>query len=77
MKIEETQVHTTVYLYGCMPSDFKDMRYEEAIIFKIKEGNKLLGRLYDTPIMSRDADRIRKVSKAITLNEALIKEMKR
>jgi len=76
MKIEETSVKATVYLYGCAPAAFSNMIYKDAIVFKLEEANKLLGRLYEAAIMERDVERIRSVNKAVVLNEALLKEMR-
>jgi hypothetical protein len=67
---------TTEYLYNVQASDFMNLKYIDAIVFKIKAGKKLRHHLvYDFHYTKRDEERFNAVHNAIKFNENLLLEM--
>ncbi len=65
----------TEYLYDLDPTLLKDMKYEDAIRYKILHANNLIARLMDVHWSGRDDERVSSVHKAIKFNEKLLKEL--
>ena len=67
---------TTQYLYGIEPSEFSDLNYVDAIVYKITAAHKLIHHLmYDFHYSDRDDERANKVHSAIKHNEGLLNEL--
>lgn len=68
-----------VYYYGFDETSvqrLKEMKYEQAISYKILAAKALLHRLLDVHMTQRDNARISDVYKAIKFNEELLEEIK-
>lgn len=67
-----------VYYYGfdeVSIQRLKEMKYEEAISYKLSASKALLHRLLDVNMTQRDNTRINDVYKAIKFNEELLEEL--
>ena len=68
-----------VYYYGFDEvgvQRLKEMKYEQAISYKILAAKALLHRLLDVNMTQRDNARISDVYKAIKFNQSLVEELK-
>jgi len=66
---------TTEYLYGCQSTEFADLPYREALVYKLTKAKSLLYELVYTHYTIRDDFRIHDIGKAISFNEKLLKEL--
>lgn len=66
---------TAQYLYNCSGEDFKDLTYEEALLFKIEQAKKLKKELSNVHYTLRDTERLNAVIKAEKFNRDLYLEM--
>lgn len=67
------------YLYGLTKEqvkELKEMKYEEALKYKIECAQTVLVRLHYPHFTKRDTARISRVQKAIKFNEMLLEELK-
>lgn len=62
-------------MYNCSGEDFKDLTYEEALLFKIEQAKKLKRELTDVHFSKRDSERLNAVIKAEKFNKDLYLEM--
>ena len=67
---------TTKYLYNCLPTEFMDLPYSEALQYKIDRADELVTELFKPHYMNRDNGRLRDVFAAVSHNENLLKEIK-
>lgn len=67
--------HSSEYLYGDTLEVIAIMPYKEALLYKVILGNVLINELVRLDNME-DSHRILAVSKAITFNRELLKELK-
>ncbi len=68
--------YTTQYLYGCEPTEFVDLPYGEALLYKIRAGKKLVYILIEEHYSTRDDIRINAIGKADKHNRELLTEVK-
>ena len=68
-------MQTTQYLYNCSPSEFANLSYKEALIFKRDAAYKLITRLYRKHFRRRDQQRLRAVIGAEKFNANLLTEI--
>ena len=73
---DKKRLTPTLYLYGCSPTEFASLTYQEALEYKIKKARELLKQLVNVPLMERDLCRITEVVEAERFNKALLDEMK-
>jgi len=66
---------TSKYLYGVSAKAFKDLRYQDALIFKIRSAERLVKDLVKEHYMVRDEYRISDIQKAVKFNRALLAEI--
>jgi hypothetical protein len=66
---------STLYLYGIEPMEFEDMRYRDALEYRIAKAKELIGELQEVTFRERDDNRIRNCLKAIQHNEMLLGEI--
>jgi len=84
-ELSNKEIWSSEYLYGVKGSYFKDMRYIDAIKEKIKLAKSVKRLIVDvlyphSPNMSYEKiteldERVKNVTKAITYNELLLKDM--
>lgn len=77
--MNEIRLPKYVYYYGMTIEELKslrNMKYTEALKYKIEKAKGLLSRLVNVDLENRDFTRITKVGKAIKFNEELIDECK-
>ena len=67
--------HSTTYLYGVEPSEFADLPYTEALIYKRNSAKQLISTLMDTHHSKRDEERVSAVFSAIKFNQQLLEEI--
>jgi hypothetical protein len=72
MKINKTK--DCYYLYDSDLKELKDMKYIDALEYKIKLADKLISKLLEVHYMERDMQRINDCKKAIDFNQKLIDE---
>ena len=68
-----------VYYYGFDDTSLqtlKDMKYEQAINYKITAAKSLLERLLTVDYLNRDNTRINDITKAVKFNQSLLEELK-
>ena len=69
-------MYSTNYLYDCEVSEFENLPYKEALIYKLEASNELFNTLYlDTHFSSRDEERIDAVFKARSHVRKLLAEI--
>lgn len=64
------------YLYKDLSQNIATMPYEEALLHKIEEAEKLIKELLKVHYSKRDMTRLRDIRNAVSFNEKLIKELK-
>jgi len=62
------------YLYDSNLKELKDMKYIDALKYKIELADKLISKLLKVDYMNRDSQRINDCIKAIDFNQKLIDE---
>jgi len=66
----------TKYLYDVDVTEFQDMPYKEALVFKLKAAKTLFDELYLIPHFSeRNESRVDAVYKALKFNRKLLAEI--
>lgn len=69
------KIKSSKYLYNISASEFADMKYIDALHYKINKAKELLNLLVDVSYLERDNARLNDVLKAIQYNEELIEEV--
>lgn len=69
---------STQYLYGIDPSEIRDMRYEDALEYKLNHAKDLFARMtMDRMVKSyEDEERLHYVYKAMRHTQNLLKELR-
>jgi len=65
---------TSEYLYGVEGKVFTDMKYKQALYYKMVKAREIIRELQKTPFCNRDDKRINDILKAIEFNRMLIEE---
>jgi len=65
----------TTYLYGVEPTEFVNLPYGEALLYKLAAGKRLVYELIEEHYSSRDDIRINAIGKADKHNRALLEEV--
>lgn len=66
---------STQHLYNCSPTEFADLPYREALVFKRDKAKERLTELTYQHYSVRDDEHINAVSKAHKLNINLLEEL--
>lgn len=69
-------MNTTEYLYGIKPEVLSNMKYKEALEFKIQKGKEYIELLYKEPMETRDDRHITEIHKAMSFTKTLLEELR-